>query len=221
MPFHSCLSAFLFLIVCSAWPQSLKEEKNTPPAQEVAKLSDVELISCLDSYSSCEVDRDAVEDRLIKERKIDSLVVAFDVPPKGTPRKYLRDVIAPLLYSISKQGDDPRIDHFMREHLSRGRDRGDYYVARYLSKKGDLKALSILANNCYEYPISSLEWSFTLEEFGKQGYRPAIPCLIKVVDAVSLNAAGAAYDSLQIFYPDAPKHIPTPEEAARYVRPGG
>lgn len=117
---------------------------------------------------------------------------------------------------MSTKKDDPRIDHFMREHLSRRRDRGDYYVARYLSKKGDLKALGILAGNCYEYGISSLEWSFTLEEFGKQKYRPAIACLIKWVDAASLNAAGAACDSLRIFYPDAPNNIPSTEEAAKY-----
>jgi hypothetical protein len=78
--------------------------------------------------------------------------------------------------------------------------------------------LEILCKNDFKYPISSLEWAYTLREFGKQKYKPAIPILIEDLGAASLNVVEEAFNSLKVFYPDSPSNFSSIKEMKTYFQ---
>jgi hypothetical protein len=112
--------------------------------------------------------------------------------------------------------DDPRIDSEFVKRLSSETTGEAYYVAQYLAKRGNRKALEILNRNNYKYPISSWQWSYTLKEFGRHKFTPAIPTLIEALDAASLNVVDEAYKALQVFYPDSPANFQSLKEMKTY-----
>lgn len=176
------------------------------------------LLDCLSYRQKCDQGLGEFEEELRYRRPIYTLIHEFNrAAPNGDGGLY-RDSIKETLYFVSQDRDDPRINSLMRRELDDGTWRGDYYNALYLAKRGDLKALSMLRTNCWKYGISSAEWADALIQFGRQHYRPSIPCLIESANAASLNAADAAYESLLLFYPDAPKDLPSPEATQDYFR---
>lgn len=205
------------LILCwcliSALPTNGQE-----PDTGLRKLSTTTLLDCHYYKAQCPGRVYDWEFELARRRPINTLIHRFNTEPFNDDGGLLRDAIQETLYLISEQGDDPRIDHLMHRELHDGTWEGEYYTALYLAKKGDQKALSILKNNCWKYSISSVAWAEALSEFGRQRYRPAIPCLIKSVNAMVMNAGYAAYQSLLVFYPNAPRNLPTPEATEEYFR---
>ncbi len=114
--------------------------------------------------------------------------------------------------------DDPRIEIDFLKRLSFETTEEAYYVAQYLAKKGNLKALEILNQNNFRYPISSWQWSYTLREFGRHKFTPAIPILIADLDAASLNVVDEAFEALLVFYPDSPTSFQSLEEMKIYFK---
>jgi hypothetical protein len=112
--------------------------------------------------------------------------------------------------------DDLRIENEFVKRLSSKPTEEAYYVAQYLAKKGNGKALEILNQNNFKYPISSWQWSYTLKEFGRHKFTPAIPTLIYCLDAASLNVVDEAYKALQVFYPDSPTTFQSLKEMKTY-----
>ncbi|MDD5756928.1 MAG: hypothetical protein WC324_02380 [Candidatus Omnitrophota bacterium] len=112
--------------------------------------------------------------------------------------------------------DDPRIECELVKRLSSETTQEAYYVAQYLAKKGNKKALEILNRNNSGYPISSWQWSYTLKEFGRYKFVPAIPTLIESLDAASLNVVNEACKALQAFFPDSPATFQSLEEMKGY-----
>ena len=112
--------------------------------------------------------------------------------------------------------DDPRIENEFAKRLSDAPTEEAYYVAQYLAKKGNTKALEILNKNNFKYPVSSWQWSYTLREFGRHKFIPAIPTLIYGLGAASLNVVDEAYKALLVFYPDSPASFQSIEEMKTY-----
>jgi len=86
----------------------------------------------------------------------------------------------------------------------------------YLAKRGDKQALEILNENYFEYGVSSVQWADTVQWFGKYKYQPAIPNLIKSLDAASLNLVGAAQSSLKQLFKGPHPTFKTIEEMKIY-----
>ena len=116
------------------------------------------------------------------------------------------------LYNI----DDPRVVTALDGLLSHKASKQHYYVAQYLAKRGDEKALAILNKNYFKYPVSSQQWAFSVHAFGLYKYTPAVPNLIKSLGAASLNVVDEAVWSLKQIYPGSPESFRTPEEAIAY-----
>jgi hypothetical protein len=118
------------------------------------------------------------------------------------------------------ESHDPRVYNALLKRLSAEQTKEAMCVAWYLAKRGNAKALAILNQNNYKYPVSSYEWSYVIAVFGKQKYAPAVPALIDDMSAASLNVVGAAEESLRAFYPDSPsdKDFGTIEKAQSYFR---
>jgi hypothetical protein len=211
-----CLAA-LILIFCLCLILVSPTDGQDPEA-ELKKFSTTRLLDCLYFKAQCSGRDYDWEFELARRRPINTLIHRFNNAPFNGDGGLFRDSVQRTLYLISEDGDDPRIDHLMRRELDDGTWDGEYYTALYLAKKGVPRALSILKDNCWKYSISSAEWAVALSEFGRQHYRPAIPCLIESAHAASLNAADAAYQSLLLFYPDAPRNLPSPEAAQEYFR---
>lgn len=112
--------------------------------------------------------------------------------------------------------DDPRIVAVFRANLSRDASRLHYFIAQYLAKRGEEKALAILNENYFEYPVSSQQWAYSVHAFGQYRYTPAIPNLIKSLQAASLNVVDEAVWSLRQIFPGSPESFGTPEEAVAY-----
>jgi hypothetical protein len=122
------------------------------------------------------------------------------------------EIIARELWDVN----DPRIERDFIKRLSAERTQEAYYVAQYLAKRGNLEALKILSENGAGYPISSWQWSYTLREFGRHHYEPAIPTLIDNLDAACLNVVDEACAALRLFYPDAPRSFSSQADVTAY-----
>jgi hypothetical protein len=112
--------------------------------------------------------------------------------------------------------NDPRIERDFVKRLSPKTTEEAYYIAQYLAKRGNRNALEILNENNFKYPISSWQWSYTLREFGRQRFTPAIPTLIEDLDAASLNVVDEAFKALLVFYPDSPPTFASTKEMKSY-----
>ncbi len=141
--------------------------------------------------------------------KVDELLIQLSRSGDEYERVH---IIAFDLWNI----DDPRIENEFLKRLSAQPTEEAYYVAQYLAKKGNEKALEILNKNSVKYPISSRQWSYTLREFGRQKFVPAIPTLIECLDAASLNVVEEALKALLVFYPDSPMDFESPAEMKAY-----
>lgn len=148
---------------------------------------------------------------LLRRKEIPTLVSACE---RSTDAKVRRYLIKRVLYEI----DDPRVVESFGRQLGEEEGEDDYFVANYLAKRGNRTALEVLNRHYFKYPVSSLQWAYTVGLFGKYAYRPAIPNLIDSLHAASLNLVEAAIDSLRIFYPDAPEKFAGLDEVQVYFQ---
>ena len=95
-------------------------------------------------------------------------------------------------------------------------------AAEYFGKRCEAPALAVLNRNYARYPISSVQRATVARIFGDCHYRPAVPNLVRSVDAMVMNLGIAAHEALTKIYPEA--HISegrSPEDCAaawrRYV----
>lgn len=197
------LAAILLVLVwsCPAPGQQLNYDEQTKLAHS---MTNEELLKCLDG--SCTIDAIVAVNELADRKPVAFLIKAYRLKSEAGSKGL-------IVQALSQIPGDDTVASFMRSILDEDKD--DWYRWNYVAELGDRRALARLAKKC-SYPIPSYVWAKTLDQFGKYKYRPAIPCLIQWVDAASLNAAGSAYASLQQLYPDAPKDLPTPEDARVY-----
>lgn len=123
-----------------------------------------------------------------------------------------------LVTSVFYQMKHRRITETFSRLLSEKEDEESYYIANYLAKNGDERALATLNRHAWQYPVSSAQWACTLELFGKYLYRPAAATLLDSLDAASLNAVFAAEKALHRLYPDAPEGFSSLSAARQYFQ---
>lgn len=148
-------------------------------------------------------------DELIARHETDFLLESFNSLKDPICRKWL---VCDILYSI----DDPKIYAAFAARLNEEEDEESYCIADYIARRGNTAALAVLNRHYFKYPISSAQWSYTVELFGKYKYSPATSNLIDSIDAASLNLAAASCDALQQIFPDSPKEFKGPSEAQEY-----
>ncbi len=151
----------------------------------------------------------AICDELVARREVDFLLASLDASTNEDVREAL---VSRVLYQI----DDRRIYDYFANRLDDKEDEESYYIANYLAKQGNPAALATLNRHYFRYPVSSWQWSYTAELFGKYRYMPATTNLVESLDAASLNLSGAACNALQEIYPDSPRHFTGPTEARNY-----
>lgn len=181
---RASLALTLLLALMLSPASNAQSSKEIPSPELLARLGDQDLERA-----------NAAWFELLRRREIPWLTSLFD---RDEPNQ---ENIVMLLYHMGQKKYDERIVRFMRAHLGKDLSRHDFYIALFLAERGDLPALETLSNNCYQYGMSSMDWANGLVQFGKYRYRPAIPCLVWCVNAVSLNAADAAIQSLELFFP--------------------
>jgi hypothetical protein len=143
--------------------------------------------------------------------KVDELLSRLSRAQEESDRVH---VISHDLWNI----DDPRVEREFVRRLSLEPTEEAYFIAQYLAKKGNTNALEILNKNNFKYPISSWQWSYTLKEFGRYRYTPAIPTLIQDLDAASLNVVDQAFNALRVFYPESPTSFQSLNEMKTYFK---
>lgn len=146
---------------------------------------------------------------LVARHEIDFLLNSFDTSKDSESRSWL---VGGVLGNIN----DKRIYDAFAARLNDKEEEESYLIANYLAERGNTKALAVLNKHYYQYPISSWEWSSTVELFGKYQYRPAVSNLIDSLDAASLNVSGAACDALRQIFPGSPRSFRGPTEAEQY-----
>ena len=151
----------------------------------------------------------AICDELLARREVSFLLASLDISTNENVRESL---VSGVLYQI----DDRRIYDNFANRLDDKEDEESYYVANYLAKRGNTTALATLNRHYFQYPVSSLQWSYTAELFGKNRYMPAATNLVESLDAASLNLSSAACNALQEIFPDSPRHFTGPIEAKDY-----
>ncbi len=151
----------------------------------------------------------AVCNELAARHEIDFLLQSVHNPQNANIRTLL---ISSVLYQI----EDEKVLTAFRSLLSDTENEDSYYIANYLAKHGDPTAFATLNRHYFQYPVSSWQWSYTVELFGQYKYVPATTNLIESLDAASLNLSGAACHALQQIIPDSPKHFSGPTEARNY-----
>jgi hypothetical protein len=152
---------------------------------------------------------EAICDELVARREVGFLLASLDASTNEDVRTCL---VSCVLYHI----DDARIYNAFAQRLTDKEDEESYYVASYLAKKGNTNALATLNRHYFQYPVSSWQWSYTVEIFGKFRYIPAATNLVESLDAASLNVSAAACNALHKFYPDSPSHFSGPAQAREY-----
>lgn len=151
----------------------------------------------------------AICDELVARHEVDFLLASLDASNNEEVRKWL---VSGVLYHI----DDPRIYDAFTRRLNDKEDEESYYVANYLAKQGNTAALATLNRHYFQYPVSSWQWSYTVELFGKYRFMPATTNLVESLNAASLNLSVAACNALHEIFPDSPGHFSGPTEARNY-----
>ena len=157
----------------------------------------------------------------IKRGQIGRVNVAFE---KATDEQRANIVIG--IQWSDTDASQHRFDHLMRSFLQASRpedmyEDGRWNALQYLAARCDSIALHALvlggaskdSKSLMRFPISSTEWAASLSAFGTCSYTPARDVLTYSLDAASLNAVDAAYQSLQKLYPGVCKEVQSPEDA--------
>jgi len=148
-------------------------------------------------------------DELAARREVDFLLASLDTSTNDYFQEW-------LLSGVLCQINDRRIYDNFASRLDDKKDEESYYIADYLARRGNTAALATLNKHYFQYPVSSWQWSYTVELFGKYRYMPATTNLVESLNAASLNLSGAACNALQEIFPDSPRHFMGPTEAKSY-----
>lgn len=212
------LSAALVSCACARSLQG--PEQSSPTPLESARLSTYsteELLAYLTleyvNWHYTNVDKEEVDWTIVAElmkrpEDVPILVEAFAKPVDSLQQERVADVLRGF--------DEPAVLAAFERHPTDGHDRVTWYCLQYRAERGDMMALGILNDNYFDYPVASHEWAETAALFGDFGYEPAIPNLIKSLDAASLNLAGAARVSLEKLFPGPRPRFEGPGPAKRY-----
>ncbi|MBI2526321.1 MAG: hypothetical protein HYV93_10090 [Candidatus Rokubacteria bacterium] len=176
----------------------------------VAALSTRELVDCLRSDAHCRIEEWVIREEMSRRKEVALLTSAYVT----STDEVQKDRLAEVLFEI----DDLEVSRFMRALMTPEATLRGYYAAQYLAQRGDRRALSIMNQNYFKYPVSSAAWASTVQLFGKYRYRPAISHLIESIDAASVNVAAAAVESLQLLFPGSPSEFKSAAEAKKYFR---
>jgi hypothetical protein len=152
---------------------------------------------------------EATCNELVARREVNFLLASLNTSNNEEVRKLL---VSSVLYHI----DDRRIYDAFTQRLNDKEDEESYYVANYLAKQGNTAALATLNNHYFQYPVSSWQWSYTVELFGKYKFMPATTNLVESLNAAFLNLSAAACNALQEIFPDSPRHFAGPTDARNY-----
>jgi hypothetical protein len=178
--------------------------------KQIHALPTPELIECFKIEAQCGVEDLEIQQELVRRRVDRALIDAY---------RRSRDVVQQTqLVATLYELEGGSVVKFMRTLATEDTELSNYYALQYLGSRGDRRALEILNKNYFKYPVSSLQWSFTVALFGKYRFRPAVENLIESLNAASLNLAGAALESLQMIFPGSPPEFGSPIEAQRYFR---
>ena len=152
---------------------------------------------------------EAICDELVAWREVEFLLASLNASKKEDVREWL---VSEVLYRI----DDRRVYDVFAQRLGDKEDEESYFVTLYLAKRGNTAALATLNRHYFQYPVSSLQWSYTAKIFGKFRFMPAARKLVESLEAASLNLSAAARSALQEIFPDSPRHFSGPTEARNY-----
>ncbi len=178
--------------------------------ERAAALSTRELVNCLRSDAHCGIEEWAIREEMLRRKEVARLTSAY----RTSTDEAQKDRLTEVLFEI----DDLEVARFMRAVMTPDATLRDYYAAQYLAQRGDRRALSIMSQNYFKYPVSSAAWASTVRLFGKYQYRPAISHLIESIDAASVNVAASAVESLQLLFPGSPSEFKSAAEAKKYFR---
>jgi hypothetical protein len=121
-----------------------------------------------------------------------------------------------IVFVLSER-KDPEIASAFASILGTRPDSSSCWMAVYLARSGDVRALDFLDKNYWKCPVSSWQWSYVVPVFGEQKFFPATAHLLESLNAASLNLAEAALHTLGLLYPGAsPSDVETPAVARRY-----
>lgn len=150
-----------------------------------------------------------VREELARRGSTGRLVTEFE---KSDKDDWYRLQILFVLYGIQ----DTRIRETLEGYDPDDTDEITYYRVNYLAKLGDTQALKVLNDNYGEYPVSSVQWANSVEQFGKYKYKPAVPNLIASLDHMSLNVVSAAGQSLAQIYSVSTDQFHSTDEVKEY-----
>jgi hypothetical protein len=212
---RTLLAAALVLGVClSAFAQA---QQHATESASLANLSPAELLQCFSELNKCGAASNwELADVLGKSSNKAFLFSEFQ---RSRDQQQQLGIIY-ALYRI----DDPEVDAFFRKLVAGRFDDGEdlYYPLNYLAKRCDSAALGVLSGRGkgdYKGYPGCLQWTTTVELFGKCKYSPAIPYLIRSINAACMNIGIAAVDDLRAMFPGSPdfKNY-SPEEIQHYFR---
>jgi hypothetical protein len=206
----------IFLVVVVGLAVTACRTSQTADAARVHAQKSAELVTWLDPDQlpqKLQRREESIEEAVCKElvarHEVDFLLASLNSSTNVDVREPL---VADVLYRI----DDRRIYDAFAQRLGDREDAESYFVAAYLAHRGNPAALATLNRHYYRYPVSSWQWSYTVEAFGIFKYQPAVTNLIDSLDAASLNISAAADHALREIYPEAPKTFAGPGEARDY-----
>jgi hypothetical protein len=184
-------------------------------ARRLPQLSTEQLLDCFDDWKICGV----------WESRATGWPISDELARRCNPRQILarywrepKSIIRNGIEHVAYHFDTPEVTAFMLRVLAEHKEDGEdlYWPANYLAKKCDPKALQMLSTGRYRNQ-GCMQYSTTVELFGKCRYRPAIPYLIETAAAdFCLNIVDAADHSLRTLYPGSPKRFDSLEDMRHY-----
>jgi len=182
--------------------------------RRLPQFSTKRLLACFDDWRICGLGEGLaagwpISDELARRGKLQELLDHYWKVDKGA----IRDGIEHVAYHV----DSPQVTAFMKRAMAaHPKDGEDYWPVNYLSKKCDLPALKQLSGGRYRHQ-GCIQYSTSVELFGKCQYRPAIPYLIQdATNDICFNIVESAENSLRALYPGSPKRFETVEDMQQY-----
>jgi hypothetical protein len=183
--------------------------------RRLPRFSTEQLLACFDDWKICGIGENhatgwPISDELARRGNPREILARFWKEPKWT----IRGGIEHVAYHFNS----PEVTAFMQRVLAEHKEDGEdlYWPANYLAKKCDTTALKMLSTGRHR-DQGCMQYSTTVELFGKCRYRPAIPYLIETAAVdFCLNIVDAADRSLRTLYPGSPKRFDSIDDMRRY-----
>jgi hypothetical protein len=116
--------------------------------ERAAALSTRDLIDCLRSDAHCGIEEWAIREEIARRKEVALLTSAY----RTSTDEAQKDRLIEALFEI----DDLEVARFMQALIMPGTTLRNYYAAQYLARRGDRGALSIMNQNYFKYPVSSV-----------------------------------------------------------------